>query len=62
MKIEITINTDNAAFQEDSGELGRILRTVSEKVAGLEPGEGATLRDANGNTVGSVRMHDEEGA
>lgn len=58
MKIEITISTDNAAFTDDPGELDRVLRTVASKVEGLEPGDSASLRDINGNTVGSVRVED----
>lgn len=58
MKIQITINTGNAAFTDDPRELDRILGTVAEKVEGLEPGESANLRDINGNTVGSVRVED----
>ena len=56
MKIQITIETDNAAFEEDPGELGRILGTVAAKAEGLEPGESVNLRDINGNTVGTVRL------
>lgn len=60
MKIQITIETDNAAFEDDPSELARILETVAAKTEGLEPGEKANLRDINGNTVGTVRIEDED--
>lgn len=61
MKIIITIDTDNAAFEGDPGfETARILRNI---VSDLEcpPFErehwhGYKLRDSNGNTVGSVKV------
>lgn len=57
----LTISTDNAAF--DDGNLGpevaRILRDAAARVEYgdvREPGDERGLRDANGNTVGSMRL------
>lgn len=58
--ITITIKTDNAAFQTDSGdqylcrqEVARILRTLADRLtAGERLPE--NLRDVNGNHVGNV--------
>lgn len=61
-RIDISINTDNAAFEDaytPGAEVARILR----KLADLAEPEGdvcaldsETLRDANGNTVGLVTV------
>ena len=53
---KLEIATDNAAFHEDGGgathEIARILRETADRVeAGASTNK---LRDANGNTVGSV--------
>lgn len=54
-KIIIEIRTTNAAF-DDPGELSRILSRLAEDLSeGKEP---ATLRDVNGNTVGTVQIYD----
>lgn len=56
MKATISINMDNAAFTEDGGrpELARILRKLADDVEnGKAP---VPLRDANGNTVGSMEI------
>lgn len=53
MDITITINCDNAAFEDDAhGEVASIL------LEWIESGElsNRKLRDANGNTVGSVEI------
>lgn len=55
MKIEIDINTDNAAFQEDERELQRILL---ETVAKIKDGEtDGYLKDYNGNRVGEFNIN-----
>ncbi|MBE3141877.1 MAG: hypothetical protein IMZ53_14975 [Thermoplasmata archaeon] len=56
MKITITINTENAAFEDNPGEeLSRILLEQSDKVR-LYPLDGNSapfgIRDYNGNVVG----------
>lgn len=61
MRLNITIDMDNAAF-EDPGEVGRILKTAAKKIEvfnpldGLEDDEVFNLRDINGNTVGRVTL------
>jgi len=48
-QIQININTDNQAFEDNElGELKRILETVDLV-------DGWQLRDINGNVVGEVR-------
>ncbi len=60
MQITITINTDNAAF-EDNAET-EVARTLANSARNLADGLttiilGATkLRDINGNTVGAVEI------
>ena len=50
---ELTLETDNAAFDEPAPEIARLLREAATMV---ERGALAhTLRDVNGNTVG--RFH-----
>ena len=61
MKCTITINMDNAAFEDDPGELGRILREYALSQSNIDrlPSVGsATLRDINGNKVGNVEITD----
>lgn len=56
--IKITINTDNAAFDENpKEETARILRTIAYKIQnGSEP---ITPRDINGNKVGTFEVSDD---
>ena len=59
-KFRMTVNLDNAAFQDEYQELARIIAEVSEKV-----GKGyldASLRDINGKLVGmfSVELDEDE--
>ena len=53
--VQIEIKTDNAAFDEPDTdtEVARILRELADKIesVGLDD---MSLRDFNGNTVGSV--------
>lgn len=55
--ITITIRTDNAAFEDGAkwGEVQRILTEVSRRFSGLPPFDKRIL-DANGNTVGEVKL------
>ena len=55
MNITITLNTDNAAFEDDPGaEVARILKRLAGELEGvtLDAGDYAKLLDSNGNTVG----------
>ena len=56
MRLTVKIDMDNAAFESDL-ELGRILRELADRSDrdGLDPA-GETLRDVNGNRVGSATM------
>ncbi len=61
--IIITIDTSNAAFEDDGGsEIARILRRIADRcddlplVDGLRAIEAAHPRDANGNTCGRVEV------
>ena len=56
MKLTIEINLDNAAF-EDESEVFRIVSHVGEVVE-YRPGWTKTLRDLNGNTVGTAVVTD----
>lgn len=59
MAFTLTIETGNAAFGEDPGqvrgEVGRILTKVTELVEESYQSEGALL-DINGNTVGRWQL------
>jgi hypothetical protein len=55
-KIVITINTDNAAFEDADQEVSCILKDLSEyEEIGLIP-EG--IMDINGNTCGTFKIKD----
>lgn len=66
MRIHITIDTDNAAFEDDEHELLRIIQTIPAKIEEQKargedclcdaPEAGDKLLDINGNTVGKVRI------
>ena len=64
MRITITIETDNAAFEGDElgPETARILADVARKLEAtprrLFQSEAVKLRDINGNTVGMVRIEE----
>jgi hypothetical protein len=59
-ELRITINLDNDAFRTDEyGEVSRILEGLSRKVLHGDLGN-ATIKDANGNTVGSFTVQDDE--
>jgi hypothetical protein len=48
----VTLNTDNAAFDEPHGEIARILRELADRI---EAGKFTrSLHDINGNAVGRV--------
>jgi hypothetical protein len=61
MKLKITINMDNAAFEQPNtgAEVARILREYSEQIADAPaPGncDGWPLTDSNGNRVGEAKV------
>lgn len=53
--ITITIQTTNAAFEDNQFEVARILRELAEAAENDALGE-RKLRDINGNTVGKVEI------
>uniref|UniRef100_A0A6M3JJG0 Uncharacterized protein n=1 Tax=viral metagenome TaxID=1070528 RepID=A0A6M3JJG0_9ZZZZ len=55
MKAEITIRMDNAAFDDD-GELARIIRRLADDLGTSKRAEMMTLRDINGNMVGTFEI------
>ena len=71
MAFKLTIDTDNAAFDEDGGhpapreqEVARILRAIADDLAtGTDDfAMYRTLRDINGNDVGRAAFKDNEPA
>jgi len=52
MTITIKVSTDNAAFEDKDAEIARLLH----KIALQWPLHDSTLRDFNGNSVGSVTV------
>jgi hypothetical protein len=59
MKVHVTIDTSNAAFDDDSNELSRLFSVVNQKINdGVDMG---LLKDINGNVVGSFVIVNYEG-
>ncbi len=60
MKLKITIDMDNAAFEPCNGrESARILERLAEIIRGMHfpaPETFPPLRDENGNAVGTVKV------
>tara|TARA_R100000935_G_C2759710_1_gene133110 strand:+ start:488 stop:712 length:225 start_codon:yes stop_codon:yes gene_type:complete len=59
IKIQININTDNQAFQDDENELTKILGSYIGKVIDLNDRDSFTpyrLKDSNGNKVGAMEI------
>lgn len=55
--IHITINVDNAAFEDAGGdEVARILRQLANHYADDGFYVFETLRDVNGNTIGKAEL------
>lgn len=52
MRLKIIIDMDNAAFEDDPGELARILETIPLKIEQQKE----KLFDINGNTVGRIKI------
>lgn len=54
--ITITIETDNAAFDDDfEGEVTRLLESIGERISN-KPGLVLNLHDVNGNHCGTCRV------
>jgi hypothetical protein len=56
MRLNLVLDTDNAAFEgEQLGpEVSRILEDLAKELI-YSPNQDRTLRDINGNTVGSIK-------
>lgn len=52
MQFKLTIDTDNAAFDDGPDELARLLREVADEVEAPH-GHTRSILDVNGNRVGS---------
>lgn len=59
MKLLININTGNAAFADNEGELKRIAEEALSKGLLLAEGDSDALFDLNGNRVGQVTRQAE---
>ena len=58
MRIEININTGNAAFEDNPFELNDCLRYAVDEISrGVS---GGRIRDTNGNTVGTFEVDNKE--
>ena len=57
MKFQLSVTMNNAAFEEGSGELTRILHALAEKLP-AEPSfrDSGSVLDINGNTVGTWKV------
>ena len=60
MKVTVTIETDNAAFDDNPAETSRILRKLSAALLDCPPvpGAGWPLFDVNGNRVGAYKVEE----
>ena len=61
MQLKITIDMDNAAFEDDSEEASRILKVAADKLSSHlrndpEADFSINLRDINGNRVGTASL------
>ena len=57
MKAVITVQMDNAAFENWQIELARILKELAEKLDTYSGDYKMSLRDYNGNKVGELAIH-----
>jgi hypothetical protein len=55
MKVTITIDTGNAAFEDGYSEVARILKERAERIEEAGYIAGAYLYDVNGNKVGQIK-------
>ena len=61
-KFELSINTDNAAFQDDYiDEIERVFASVIKSLTDADylKGKHSNIRDTNGNVVGTFRVTDD---
>lgn len=56
-QLNLSIDMGNAAFEDDPGEVARILRDLAMRVEnGVSDGDEFFLRDINGNKVGKAEV------
>jgi len=56
-QMNLSIDMGNAAFEDDPGELARILRSLADRVEnGVSDGDEFILWDINGNKVGKAEV------
>lgn len=58
MRFTLTIDCDNAAFEDNPRELSRIIDFAAQRSEEMQPGDIVPLRDYNGNNVGSMELRD----
>jgi len=59
MQATLTIQMDNAAFEENSVELARILQDIASEIeqrGGVVAGDSFVAMDLNGNRVGKLEV------
>jgi len=56
MKLKVSIDCDNEAFDTDGYEAARILRDAADRVSRGMVADVIPLRDINGNTVGKLTI------
>lgn len=56
MKCVITVNMDNASFEEPSEEIARILRGLAHRIETDQQCESRKIYDLNGNAVGTIKF------
>lgn len=56
MEYRITIDLDNAAFEDNPNELARILESLAEPTYNHHEAYTGPLKDINGNTVGQAEI------
>lgn len=61
MKFTLTIDMNNAAFEDDSGALVRILHMLTKGINdyGYEHADNLDIRDINGNVVGQATITED---
>lgn len=59
-KITIELTTDNSAFEENPGEVSRILRLIADRAdeGAWETMTAMPLSDGNGNRVGNITVEE----
>lgn len=56
MRLQITINTDNAAFSDNPKEMREVLEQAARKIEAETCDYIITLLDSNGNSCGYVEV------